>query len=188
MKQEQIDQIKLSDKEIDKGLFPELGSKKITIVNKQFQIVKKQNFVQRAISRIKKNNVTPVEKWEIEVTEMPVYYVKQFNNLLEPFYSILGGGNVNTENLASSLMDAKKIEKLENNLLEPAWHIVKYHANLTGIEIMKQDLDMNCSEAKLLEIIYAQLEVNKYTDFFTMLFQGLISTMAGMEMVQNKSQ
>lgn len=184
MNKEKLEQIKLTDQEIDKGLFPELNSKTVTIINKQINIVNRQSFISKLISHIKRNNVTQVEKWDIEITEMPVFYVKQFNLLLEPFYGILEGSGSDTNSLASSLMNAKKIEKLENNLLEPAWFIVKYHAKLTGLEITKNDLEMNCAEAKLLEIIHTQLEVNKYTDFFTMLFQGLISTLAAMNLNQ----
>jgi hypothetical protein len=175
-----MEDVKLTDQEIDKGLFPELGAKTVTIVNKQMNIVKNQTVFDKAKSFFKRTTVTSVEKWDVQITEMPVYYVKEFNKLLQPFYGLLGGTDVKSaESLAGALVDVKRIEKLENDLLEPAWYIVNYHAKLQNTTITKNDLEMNCAEAKLLEIIYTQLEVNRYTDFFKMLFQGLIATLAG---------
>lgn len=129
------------EKKIEEGLIPELGGK-----------------------------IIKVGTFDLHITEMPIFYVKQLNRMMQPIYDLVGGKkDVKLEDL----INVSKIEEFYDNLLTMAALITER----INPEINRDYLEKNVGEGTLLRIIHTQLEVNGLINFFRDILGGVLETL-----------
>ena len=139
------------NKKVEEALMPSLGSREVTIGNGDKSIT-------------------------FKVSEMPVYYVKKLNRLMEPFYSILRGGE---EIDIKTFINADKFDQFEDDILKASALIYTYHT--TGddqdeqVILNMEKLGKICSEKQLFNIILAQMEAQGLVNFLKSILTGVIN-------------
>jgi len=118
----------------------------------------------------------------VNIIEMPVFYVKQLNRKLAPFYAMLTGTDVTSIDM-SKIINADNIDKFYDEFLDAAWFIVNYHqARENNVKTMEiEELSKIAPERLLLNIIVTQLEANGHANFFKSILKGVMSIASGLQ-------